>query len=83
MDEFLRTIAVIVEVAILFGVFFVMLNGVRLILMDMVIGEEYDKMVKIGFGALEVIILIFLIGHLAWAYPSKVNLSEPIGPPCV
>ena len=70
MEDVARTIAVIVEVAILFGVFFVMLNGVRLILMDMVIGPEYDKMVKIGFGAVELIILVFLISHLTEFYPS-------------
>ena len=70
MEDVARTIAVIVEVAILFGVFFAMLNGVRLILMDMVIGPEYDKMVKIGFGTVEVIILVFLISHLTAFYPS-------------
>jgi succinate dehydrogenase/fumarate reductase cytochrome b subunit len=62
-------LAIAIEVAILFGFFFCVFNGVRLILMDLVVGPEYDKMLKIGFGVVEVLLLIFLIVHLTTFYP--------------
>jgi len=70
MDAFLRTIAVVVEVLILGGVFYSLLNGVRMIVMDFGIGQEYNSMIKIMLGAVGVVMVVFLISHLAVFYPS-------------
>ena len=69
VDDLVRVIAVTLEVAVLFGVFYCLLNGVRLIVMEYVVGVEYSNMVKIGFGVIEFLILVFLVAHVTSFYP--------------
>ena len=64
-----RTIAVIVEVIILAGVFWALLNGVRLIVLDLGVGEDYRKMMTVAFGIMEAVLVVWLISHLAIFYP--------------
>ena len=64
-----RTIAVIVEVIILAGVFWALLNGVRLIVLDLGMGEDYRKMMTVAFGIMEAVLVVWLISHLAIFYP--------------
>ena len=69
MDSFLRAIAVIVEVAILTGIIYALLNGVRLIAFDMGIKHKYNKSIIMALLAVGSIVVMFFIAHLTIFYP--------------
>jgi len=69
MDTFLRVIAVLIEVALLGVVFYSILAGVRLILFDLGIKQQYNKIVTIFLAAAGSLFLVFLFSHLFTFYP--------------
>ena len=69
MDTFLRIIAVLIEVALLGVVFYSILAGVRLILFDLGIKQQYNKIVTIFLAAAGSLFLVFLFSHLFTFYP--------------
>ena len=69
MDTFLRVIAVLIEVALLGIVFYSILAGVRLILFDLGIKQQYNKIVTIFLAAAGSLFLVFLFSHLFTFYP--------------
>jgi succinate dehydrogenase/fumarate reductase cytochrome b subunit len=69
MDVLLRVIAVIVELIILFAIFFFVLAGVRLLLFDLGISKKYSKILAMAFIAVGAVIAVFLISHLSAFYP--------------
>ena len=69
MDIVLRTIAIIVELIILFAVFFFILSGVRLLLFDVGIRQKYSRILAVVLIAVGGVIAVFLISHLSAFYP--------------
>lgn len=69
MDIFLRVIAIIIELAVLGGVFYCMLAGLRTMLFDLGVKREYSKIITIALFALGCILLTFLFPHLFTFYP--------------
>jgi len=69
MDLLIRTIAIIIEVAILAGIVYVILNGVRLAIFTAGIGEKYNKVITGAFFIVGIIVVIFFIAHLTAFYP--------------
>ena len=69
MDIFLKVIAIIIELAVLGGVFYFMLAGLRTMLFDLGVKREYSKIITIALIALGSILLTFLFSHLFTFYP--------------
>jgi succinate dehydrogenase/fumarate reductase cytochrome b subunit len=69
MDVFLRVIAIIVEVVILAGIAYAVLNGVRLTIFDLGVGPKYGKAIAMVLFAVGLILVVFLIAHLTTFYP--------------
>ena len=69
MDILIRTIAVIVEVALLAAIAYVVLNGVRLAAFDLGIRPKYGKAIAMALLTVGFIFLIFFVAHLTTFYP--------------
>ena len=69
MDTFLRVIAVLIEVAILGVVFYSIIAGIRLILFDLGIKQQHNKIVTLFLTAVGSLFLVFLFSHLFTFYP--------------
>jgi len=69
MDTFLRVIAVLIEVAILGVLFYSIIAGVRLMLFDLGIKQQYNKIVTFFLAAAGSLFLVFLFSHLFTFYP--------------
>ena len=69
MDTFLRVIAVLIEVAILGIVFYSIFAGIRLILFDLGIKQQHNKIVTFFLAAAGSLFLVFLFSHLFTFYP--------------
>ena len=69
MDIFLRTIAIIVEVAILAAIAYVIFNGVRLTVLDLGIKPKYNRAIVMALLAVGAIVIVFFIAHLTTFYP--------------
>jgi hypothetical protein len=69
MDIFLRVIAVLIEVALLGVVFYSIIAGVRLILFDLGIKQQHNKIVTLFLAAAGSLFLVFLFSHLFTFYP--------------
>ena len=69
MDTFLRVIAVLIEVAILGIVFYSIFAGIRLILFDLGIKQQYNKIVTLFLASAGSLFLVFLFSHLFTFYP--------------
>jgi succinate dehydrogenase/fumarate reductase cytochrome b subunit len=70
MDIALRTIAIIVELIILFAIFFFIINGVRLLLFDLGIKQKYSRIITVALIAVGGVVAVFLISHLTAFYPA-------------
>ncbi len=70
MDILIRVIAIIIELAILFALFYFILNGVRLVIFDFGLRQKYARIVAVLFLAVGCIIAVFLISHLTTFYPA-------------
>jgi succinate dehydrogenase/fumarate reductase cytochrome b subunit len=69
MDVLLRTVAIIIEVAILTAIAYVLLNGVRLAALDLGIKPKYNKAMIMALCAVGAIVFVFFIAHLTTFYP--------------
>ena len=69
MDILLRTIAIILEVALLAAIAYAILNGVRLTALDLGIGLKYNKAITLALIVVGCIVVIFFIAHLTAWYP--------------
>lgn len=65
----MRGLGVFIEVLILSGLVYCLLNGVRLLLADFGIGPKYDKPIIMFLVAAGSILVIFFIAHLTTFYP--------------
>lgn len=70
MDVLLRTIAIFIEVLILALVIYALLNGVRLILFDLGLGQKYKQVVAMALVTVGCILVVFFIAHLTAFYPA-------------
>lgn len=70
MDMLIRTIAIIIEVAILSAIAYSVLNGVRLTAFSLGIGQKYGKAIAMALLAVGFIIVVFFIAHLTAFYPA-------------
>lgn len=70
MNILVRTVAIIIEVAILAGIAYSFLNGVRLAALNAGIGAKYQKAITGAFLIVGVIVVIFFIAHLSAFYPA-------------
>jgi succinate dehydrogenase/fumarate reductase cytochrome b subunit len=71
MDMILRVIAIIIEVVILMAIAFAVLNGVRLTIFDLGIGQKYSKVLALAFLTIGIIIVVFFVAHLTTFYPPE------------
>ncbi len=69
MGNFLRPIAIAVELAILAAILFSFLAGSRLALFDLGLDRKYQRFVKISLLIIGGLVLSFLIAHLITFYP--------------
>ena len=69
-DQWLRVLAVILEVMVLSGVVFCLLLGARLIMADFGIGPKYNKILAMALTVSGAILIIFFFTHLSAFYPS-------------
>ena len=65
----LRALAIFIEIIILITMFYFILNGVRLILLDMGITQKYSKVISMILIAIGFILATFFISHLTAFYP--------------
>jgi len=70
MDILLRTIAVIVEVAILAAIVYCLLKGVVLIIFDLGISASYKRIVAVALTVAGILMVVFFISHLTSFYPT-------------
>jgi succinate dehydrogenase/fumarate reductase cytochrome b subunit len=70
MDQFLRVVAIFLEVAVLSAILYCLLSGVRLILADLGIGPKYGKPIVMTLVAAGSILVVFFIAHLSTFYPT-------------
>ena len=68
-DQALRALAVFLEVLVLTGVLYCVLNGARLILADFGIGPKYTKAIVTLLAAAGCILVVFFATHLSTFYP--------------
>jgi hypothetical protein len=69
MDTFLSVLAILVEVAILGAAFGCIIAGVRLMLFDLGIKQEHNKIVTLFLTAVGSLLLVFIFCHLFTFYP--------------
>jgi hypothetical protein len=70
MDILIRGIAIFVEVLILATVMSSMVTGVKFLLLDLGIGQKYDKIVTMAMVFVAGVSTVFFIAHLTSFYPT-------------
>lgn len=70
MDQFLRVVAIFLEVAVLSAIIYCILNGVRLALLDFGVGPKYNKAIVMALAAAGSLLVVFFIAHLTTFYPT-------------
>ena len=70
MDAFLRAIAVILEIIVIGAIFFCILYGVKMVLLEIGMKEKYSKIINVALVAVGGLLLTFLASHLATFYPT-------------
>lgn len=69
MDTFIRAIAIIVELLILAGIGFVVLQGARLLIFSLGVKAKYNRVINMALITVGVIFMVFCIAHLTTFYP--------------
>ena len=69
MDTFLRIIAVILELIVIGAIFYHILYGVKIILLDMGMKEKYSRIIDVALFAVGSLAVTFLASHLITFYP--------------
>jgi len=69
MNVLIRTIAIIIEVAILAGISYAIINSARLAIFNAGIGAKYQKAITGLLFIVGIIVVIFFIAHLSSFYP--------------
>jgi succinate dehydrogenase/fumarate reductase cytochrome b subunit len=69
MNTFLRIIAIVIEVELLFAVLYFLINGARLMIGDLGISAKHQKAIIVAFAAVGYLLVLFFISHLITFYP--------------
>lgn len=70
MDVLLRTIAIIIEVLIIGAVFYHILAGVRILLLEVGVKAKHSKIITLALLAVGTLLGTFFISHLITFYPT-------------
>ncbi|RLC93915.1 MAG: hypothetical protein DRI39_04360 [Chloroflexi bacterium] len=70
MDAALRAIAVFLEVLVLTGIIYCVLNGVRLAALDFGIAQRFSRPIVLFLAAVGSLLVVFFASHLSIFYPS-------------
>ena len=70
MDQFLRVVAVFLEVSVLGVMIFCLVWGLKLLLEDLGLNKKYDKVIVMALSVVCFIIVIFFTIHLSSFYPA-------------
>ena len=69
MDQFLRVVAVLLEVSVLSIMMLCLFWGLKLLLDDLGIDKKYDKAIVMGLSVLWLSLVFFFTMHLTAFYP--------------
>ena len=69
MDTFLRAIAIIIELLILAGIAYAVLQGARLVIFSLGVKEKYNRVINMALISVGIIFMVFCIAHLTTFYP--------------
>ena len=67
--QFLRVVAVLLELCILSIMMFCILWGLKLLLADLGINKKYDKAIIMALGVVLFVCVVFFTMHLSAFYP--------------
>jgi hypothetical protein len=70
MDQFLRVVAVFLEVSVLGVMIFCLVWGLKLLLEDLGLNKKYDKVIVMALAVVFFIVVIFFTIHLSAFYPA-------------
>jgi Kef-type K+ transport system membrane component KefB len=70
MDQFLRVVAVLLEVSVLGVMILCLVWGLKLLLEDLGINKKYDKVIVMALAVVFFICVIFFTIHLSAFYPA-------------
>jgi len=70
MDQFLRVVAVLLEVSVLSIMILCMLWGLKLLLVELGVDKKYDRAIFMALATLLGIATLFFIMHLSAFYPA-------------
>jgi hypothetical protein len=70
MDQFLRVVAVLLEVSVLGTMILCLVWGLKLLLEDLGLNKKYDKVIVMALAVVFCIIVIFFTIHLSAFYPA-------------
>ena len=70
MDQFLRVVAVLVEVAVLGIMMLCLFWGLKLLLDDFGINKKYEKVIVMALSVLWLLFVFFFAMHLSSFYPA-------------
>lgn len=76
MEAFLRSIAILVELAIVMGLIYSLFTGGKFLLFDLGLDREYRPFIKWVLGIIGFLALIFFTAHLITFYPKISSLSR-------
>jgi Kef-type K+ transport system membrane component KefB len=70
MDQFLRVVAVLLEVSVLGVMILCLVWGLKLLLEDLGMNKKYDKVIVMALAVVFFICVIFFTIHLSAFYPA-------------
>ena len=70
MDQFLRVVAVLLEVSVLGVMILCLVWGLKLLLEDLGVNKKYDKVLVMALAVVFLICVLFFTFHLAAFYPA-------------
>jgi branched-subunit amino acid transport protein AzlD len=70
MDQFLRVVAVLLEVSVLGIMSLCLFWGVKLLLDDFGINKKYEKAIVMALSVIWVVFVVFFAMHLSSFYPA-------------
>jgi len=73
METLVRVVAIIIEVAILAGITYAVLYGVKLMVFDLGISAKYRKGITLALVTVGILFVVFYISHLATFYPPRLD----------
>ncbi len=70
MDQFLRIMAVLLEVSVLGVMMFCLVWGLKLLLEDLGLNQKYNRVITMALAVVFLICVLFFTFHLSAFYPA-------------